>query len=450
MDHAIVLAAGPGIGGEDLSQFNNAKVGENPQLIRLLITCQRAGIERFTVIVPPDFDEELREKTENDPRIEADITWHRLGEEKSLGEGTYLVIQSNVVTTPAALASLEKAVGKGEVLALVDVNGTSAVARCERGKVREVIPHSGRMVGVFATDGKTATAALKTQAPARDLVDAALERDSLSVVPFENGYWTLLTEETDSTKKAEDMLFAHVTKSSSGWLSRNIHSKLSIPLSRLLIKTSLTPNMISALIGTIGMLSGLFYILGRPVLGALMLEISTIFDRCDGEVARIKLKETRYGQWVDTIFDQLSFLSFTAGVPIGYWLQSHSTMAVVLGSVNMGLFAFFQVWTFYFLTRYAKSGTMVAYPEKVDKLISYKDRSPLHRFIIKLRPLMKRESFSLVFLVAAILGGYPWVLGLTTLGLGLAFIHQVDDIVKLYRSRKEEAPAADPQKITAP
>jgi hypothetical protein len=50
--------------------------------------------------------------------------------------------------------------------------------------------------------------------------------------------------------------------------------------------------------------------------------------------------------------------------------------------------------------------------------------------------MMKREFFSLVFLIAAILGGYPWVLCLTTLGLSLALIHQIDDLLKLKRLRQ--------------
>jgi hypothetical protein len=76
---------------------------------------------------------------------------------------------------------------------------------------------------------------------------------------------------------------------------------------------------------------------------------------------------------------------------------------------------------------------MVAYPRTIDKLVPLEERTIVHRLIIKLRPMITRAFFSLVFLLAAILGGYPWVLSLTTLGLVLALIHQIDDLIKLIK-----------------
>ena len=41
---------------------------------------------------------------------------------------------------------------------------------------------------------------------------------------------------------------------------------------------------------------------------------ATILDRCDGEVARITLKESKFGQWFDTALDQLSYFSMFIGI----------------------------------------------------------------------------------------------------------------------------------------
>lgn len=435
MDSAVILTCGRGICGEDLSLFGAKVYGGNEQLLRLIIIAQRAGIKRFTVVVG-SIPHRLKQKVERDRRITSEINWHVIGAPLKLDPVPHAILQSNVVTTPSGLSSIiDSYPEKNEVIALVDAHNGPQV-KTENGNVREVFYSGGRLVGVFAASGELIADTINSEDSLVNLISKAISDGNLKQKEFKDSYWMRLTEDAASLRKAEDLLFSNVSKSSSGWLSKNIHSKLSIPLSRLLIRTPLTPNMISGIIGTIGMLSGFFYTIGKPVLGAAFLEIATIFDRCDGEVARVKLMESKSGPWVDTVFDQLSFLSFVLGVPIGYWLLYEDPMAIVLGSINLFIFLFFQVWTFYFLAKYARSGSMVSYTKEIDKIIPIRQRTPLYRLIIKLRPMMKREFFSLVFLIAAIIGGYQWVLGLTSLGLVLSFVHQVDDVIKILRAQR--------------
>jgi phosphatidylglycerophosphate synthase len=197
--------------------------------------------------------------------------------------------------------------------------------------------------------------------------------------------------------------------------------------------------MISVMINIIGMLSGPFYALGHPVLGALFLQIATILDRCDGEVARVKLMETKRGQWVDTICDQFTVLSFIIGVPVGYYLITKNPIIIVLGSLSVGIFIFFVIWSFYFLVKYTNSGSLVAY-YNVDKLIGEENRSFVHKLIGIIRPMARRNFSSLAFLIVAIIGGYPWVLGILCTVSVLFLIHQTEDIIKLRKLRPPSNP----------
>jgi phosphatidylglycerophosphate synthase len=162
------------------------------------------------------------------------------------------------------------------------------------------------------------------------------------------------------------------------------------------------------------------------------MQAATILDRCDGEVARVKLMETKTGQWVDTISDQATVLSFIIGVPIGYYLTSRSPIAIILGAVNLSIFIFVVIWSFYFLKKYTSSGSLVTYFE-VDKLVDGQRVSLMRKLIKLVRPLGRRNVYSLAFLALAILGGYPWVLGITTAAAILFLIHQVEDMIKLRR-----------------
>jgi phosphatidylglycerophosphate synthase len=323
-------------------------------------------------------------------------------------------------------------VSEDEIVVLVDGH-KDAWVKIKGGRIDDIFLNGGKAAGAFVAYGSLLEKSVLNSMSLKSWTEELIGRGTVKPIMFSGGYWMRLSSDEKSVKEAEDVLFSNVSKSSSGWISKNINSKMSIPVSRFLIHTSLTPNMISVVIGIIGILSGFFYVLGYPVWGGVFLELSTIFDRCDGEVARIKLMESKRGQWIDTIFDQLSFLSFVVGVPLGFYRATKSPLAITLGSVNLGIFMFFVAWSFYFLTRYANSGSMVAYSKTVDELIPVKRRTIFHKLIIRLRPMMKREFFSIVFLIAAIFGGYLWVLSLTTLGLSLTLIHQIDDLIKLKR-----------------
>lgn len=436
MDHAILVAAGTGIEDESLSSHGSEVFGALPQIKRLVITAQRAGIKIFTIITRPG-DHSLKDLLYGDKRIDSEIRWHELGTELPPDQGPSLVLQSNLVTTPKALKSFidtedsEQDIKEDEITVLVDMS-VDAWIKGDKGVVTDMFSTGGKAVGAFIASHGLLDKAVTNSMSIKNLVQELVPRDKVLYKEFENGYWMRLDSAEDAPKRAEDLLFTTVGKTATGWISRNINSKFSLPTSRLLIKTSLTPNMISVLINVIGALCGVFYAIGHPVVGALCLHTATILDRCDGEVARVKLMETKKGEWVDTISDQFTMLSFLIGVPIGYYYTSGSQIAFILGGLNISIFVFFVIWSFYFLTRYTNSGSLVAYFD-VDKLVEVKDTSLMRKLIKIVRPMGRRNVYSLAFLGLAIFGGYPWVLGATTLGAVLFLLHQLEDILKLKR-----------------
>lgn len=431
MDHAIVVAAGTGIEEEKLSVHGKTVFGSLPQIKRLIITAQRAGIKHFTIITERD-DSSLKELLSGDKRIESDINWHSLGSEITLDSRPSLIIQSNLITTPRALSNfMETECGQDEIAVLTDASDDAWI-KSSGGNVSEVFSSGGRAVGAFIAAGKLLEKSIMDSMSIRLFIQELIGRDKVKLSGFSDSYWMRLTSERDSAEKAENLIFAHVGKTATGWISRNINSKISLPTSRLLVKTPLTPNMISILINIIGMFCGVFYAIGHPVIGALFMQAATILDRCDGEVARVKLMETHRGQWVDTISDQVTAFSFILGVPIGYYYISKNPIAIIMGAINISIFIFFVIWSFYFLKKYTNSGSLVAYFD-VDKLVDGQKPSVIRKFIKLVRPMSRRNFYSLGFLVVAIIGGYPWVLGFTTAALIFFLIHQLEDIIKLRR-----------------
>ncbi len=429
MDHAIILAAGFGIDGESLENYINIEYCSVNHLKRLVITAQRAGIKKFTIISEIGAPS-LTQALGSDKRITSKVDFRTLESSIDIDPGKFLLLQSNILTTPSALSEfLNTDLPEDSISILVDRKKDGWV-KLQGENVADSYLDGAISVGAFILGSEILQKFLKHPSSLASLVNDLLKERKVFYKEFRDGYWMRLSTEEGSIKRAEDLIFSHVGKTATGWISRKINSRFSLPTSRLLIKTPLTPNMISILINVIGVLCGPFYILGHPVIGALFMYIATVLDRCDGEVARIKLMETKKGQWVDTISDQFTVLSFLIGVPVGYYLINGNHIVLIIGAINISIFIFFLCWSFYFLVKYTNSGSLASYFE-VDDIIGEGNTTLLKKIILFVRPLGRRNVYSMGILVVAIIGGYPWVLFFVTLASLLFLAHQVEDIFKL-------------------
>lgn len=119
---------------------------------------------------------------------------------------------------------------------------------------------------------------------------------------------------------------------------------LSNRLTPLLARTPFTPNQITGADLVLGIGAGWCYSQGSPpwmLTGAVLLILSYVLDNCDGEVARLKGLESRFGDRLDTFTDWLVhavfFLALGIGVgksdPQGPWMWL-AWAAVAGSSIN--------------------------------------------------------------------------------------------------------------------
>ena len=136
--------------------------------------------------------------------------------------------------------------------------------------------------------------------------------------PVDEHLWQSLNAPCDRLR-AEQKLDGWLVKPTDGLFAR-MNRRISIPMSRQLIKFPITPNMVTLFTLGVSFLAGVFFAFGgywNTVMGALLSVWASILDGCDGEVARLKLQSSKFGCWLETVCDYLYYLFIFAGMSIG-------------------------------------------------------------------------------------------------------------------------------------
>jgi uncharacterized protein (TIRG00374 family) len=159
-------------------------------------------------------------------------------------------------------------------------------------------------------------------------------RHSLTSVEVSEDLWQRVRTEKDR-RIAEEKLDRWLVKPTDGMYAR-FNRRISIPISRQLIKLPITANMVSIFTLGVGIASATFFALGgywNTLLGALLCVFASILDGCDGEVARLKLLESDFGCWLETVCDYAFYLFLVVGMTIGLWRSSGTKSYLAWGAV---------------------------------------------------------------------------------------------------------------------
>ena len=131
--------------------------------------------------------------------------------------------------------------------------------------------------------------------------------------------WAPLREPSDEGP-AELLLIKSLTKTADGVIAKNINRKISGRITRACAPHGVHPNMVTAVVATIGILSLPFNAMGTYggfVLGGLCYYIAAVLDGVDGEISRLKFLASPTGAWLDTITDDVVGTSYLVGLYYG-------------------------------------------------------------------------------------------------------------------------------------
>lgn len=135
---------------------------------------------------------------------------------------------------------------------------------------------------------------------------------------------------------AERWLLRSLVKRGEGVMSRLVERRISLALTRRLVTTRITPNVMTLLSVSIGLAGAPFFLSSSPayqLTGALLFLAHSILDGCDGELARLKFLESRGGALLDYWGDNLVQVAVFASIAIGWSLAIHSGWPLFLGGL---------------------------------------------------------------------------------------------------------------------
>lgn len=183
-------------------------------------------------------------------------------------------------------------------------------------------------------------------AAGKDLRETSLVSDSRTQwVSPPSGQFIRRLQSPADVPALEHELLCSLENVRDGVVDRRLNRKFSRPVTRWLLRTSMTPNQITLLAGAMSLIGAYCFLPGGywgPVLGALLLQWSAVLDCCDGEVARIKFMESPLGDTLDIVCDTVGALAIFLGIGIALWKNGASEYALLLGGVLAlgGLLAF--------------------------------------------------------------------------------------------------------------
>ncbi len=334
----LILAAGD---GTRIAEKGNSKpllsLAGLPLIERTIATAHQAGISDFYVVTGHNADRVEAFLSDVGQRRGLTITTIR-NEDWEKGNATsllkardhldqhFILLMGDHVFDEAILSSLiREAPQDGEIILaadfgiennqLVDLNDVTRVLASDRRLVdigKGLQDYNAYDTGIFLCSPTIFAAVEESLADGDDSLSGGVrrlaDRRKAKVVDIEGRYW-IDVDTTADLKKAETLLRDSLTKPNDGFISRTINRRISTGIvTPLLLKLSrrITANQVSLLSFAVSLVASLCFFLRYPVIGGLFIQMASILDGSDGEIARLRKLQSPFGNFFDAVVDRYS------------------------------------------------------------------------------------------------------------------------------------------------
>ena len=276
------------------------------------------------------------------------------------------------------------------------------------------LPH--RIVMLATAAVPDALAMLHVEGGAYDLgaVQDRLTRRFGSPAAIPVGIDPMVVATSMDVRVAERRLLRSLVKDTDGFMARHVERPISLQIVRRLAATAITPNQITMVSVAIGLFGAPFFLSALwpwQTIGALLFLAHSILDGCDGELARLRFQESRWGGVLDFWGDNVVHIVTFACMAAGWSLSAAATWPLLLGAAavlgNLGSAAFVY-WQ------------LIRVKDDSGPLFTSVSMTPDRR-LARLLDAASRRDFIYLVLILALLGKSNWFLLLASLGAPIFF-----------------------------
>jgi hypothetical protein len=201
-----------------------------------------------------------------------------------------------------------------------------------------------------------------------------------------------------------------MSKPQDGFVSRFLNRPISRQVSRVLLRFPIHPNICTMSIFVLSLIACPFLVRGgyaNVIIGAAIFQLYSILDGCDGEIARAKNLESKFGERLDHFCDFMASVLFILALGFGLHRSIEGIICASLVAANELLLRIGQG------APPATSAALdAAYYPRHRAMIERSGLHSLGRLIWWIAQLTRRDVVTLLFLLLAIVDLAPWILHL--------------------------------------
>jgi phosphatidylglycerophosphate synthase len=179
-------------------------------------------------------------------------------------------------------------------------------------------------------------------------------------------------------------------------------------MSWVLTRTPIRPNHVTLFCFALAVTGGI--VIGQGgwlagVIGMLLVNLGSIIDGVDGELARLKYRFSRLGQWMDTLADDFGNIAYVTG--LAFSLRAAGVAwAMPIAVTALACFVITQTTQYVLITTVYKSGDLAAIPWAFQshEFLSARPTGVVAWVKATVPKMLKRDFALTMFVVFALIG----------------------------------------------